>query len=118
MAISDIDLQPGATTVEELERIPKELFDQYNLELDDKLLNFFIFAGRKKVSEEVSSWSNSIASILSAIVLERSLKNHAAALTKSAHASEKLSQSLTMATWALFFATLMLVIITVVALFL
>jgi len=59
------------------------------------------------------TWSETVASLYAARVLDASLNSHALALVRSADASDRISRRLVIATWALVFATVVLAIATV-----
>ena len=98
--------------MDDIDRIPKEIFSELNLEIGDRLHNFFVKAGKKNIYDEIPGWSNVISMILSAKIIERSLTQHAEALTRSAQASEKHARSMVFVTWVLVAATVLLAIIT------
>jgi len=100
----------------DIENVPKEIFKEAGIDLNDRVLNFFHVAAKNSVDFDHPSWSNSISTVYFSKMVERSLKEHSNALNRSANASEKYSRQLSIATWALVFATFVLGIITAISL--
>lgn len=84
----------------------KSLFESYGGVLSKEETSF--------LSSVESQWPNCWGEYISALVLQRSLTNHAKALNAAATASERYGKSLSKATWALFFATLALVFVGII----
>jgi hypothetical protein len=95
--------------------IPKEIFKEAGIELNERVLNFFEAAAKNSIDFDHGSWINSITTIYFSKMVERSLRDHADALNRTAKASEKYTRQLAFATWALVFATIVLAIITAIA---
>ena len=92
--------------MDEFERIPREIFDEAGMDLDERLLNFMVAAAQH--SQFKGPWVQATATVFSSKVLEAALNKHATALTASADAAERPAASLARATWALVLATVVL----------
>jgi len=91
-------MNDSPTTSKYLHNLPKEVFNELNLDLGDYLHNFFNRSGRKSIDYDIPGWSISVYSALSARLIEKGLIQHSEALVESAKASEKHARSLTFAT--------------------
>jgi hypothetical protein len=109
---------------------PREIVDRSN---DDQYLRDFIdtattaatadmnatrVASEIHLAKAIKSSGDGLESAISSMTesLRKALTDHADALIKSAHASEKYARSLNFATWALVAATVVLAIITAIPL--
>jgi len=101
--------------MDDIERIPNEIFKEADLKLDKLLLNFLVAASQHSINK--GPWVQATSTVFSTKILERALKNHADALNASAKASEKHAANLTYATWALVFATIVLGIVSMLPVF-
>ena len=99
---------------EDHRQIVEMLFAGEGLELDDGLKAFL---ASTDVTDTYYAWAGQTASIFSARLAERALKNHAVALIQWAKASERHAASLTFGTWVLAAATVLLAIATIALIF-
>lgn len=101
----------------DISSIPKEIFKEAGIDLNERVLNFIVAAARNSQDFDHPSWTNSISTIYFSKMVERSLKNHADALNHTAEASEKYARQLALATWVLVFATFVLAFVSAISLF-
>jgi hypothetical protein len=82
--------------------------------------NMFTVASEIHLAQAITTTSDKLESVIKSMAdsLEGALANHAEALVKSAKASERHANSLKWATWALVVATIGLVFVAVLQLFL
>ena len=96
---------------DDMERIPKEIFDEAGLKLDDRLLNFLVAAPLRPQIK--GPWVQAASAALSSRLLEKTLRTHATSPTQLAQASQSHAAIITRATWALFLTSAVVAVATI-----